>query len=79
MANMQQITHVLSQTLNCVAAIIKTRINFNFNLYIDIMFQLIITVSLFILFQVIQERKKLYAQRQNEGKTSSSIEDVTLG
>jgi len=33
----------------------------------------------FILFQVIQERKVLHAQRQNEFHTSSSVEDVALG
>jgi hypothetical protein len=36
-------------------------------------------MSVFILFQVIQERKELHAQRQNEPDTSSSIEDVALG
>ena len=33
----------------------------------------------FILLQVIQERKVLHAQRQNENRTSSSVEDVALG
>lgn len=33
----------------------------------------------FILFQVIQERKVLKAQRENESHMSSSAEDVALG
>jgi len=41
--------------------------------------KMIIKMLVFILFQVIQERKVLHAQRQNESHTSSSIEDVALG
>jgi hypothetical protein len=43
------------------------------------MLQLVIKMLVFILFQVIQERKVLHEQRQNESHTSSSVEDDTLG
>ena len=40
---------------------------------------LIIRMLVFILFQVIQERKVLHAQRQKESHTPSSVEDIALG
>jgi len=43
------------------------------------MLQLLIKMLVFILFQVIQERKVLHAQNQNESHTSNSVEDAALG